>query len=84
MGRLVSDTVKVTYLAKSRVWSESRIYIAIVWLLIAAGVAILLSGLTEPLVLLIIPASLGGIIMFVYSGLLLVLNRRALPRAIEL
>ncbi|MGH3390840.1 MAG: Nramp family divalent metal transporter [Actinomadura sp.] len=83
MGRLVSDTVKVTYLANSTRWSESRLYVATVWLLIAIGMVFLLGGFDQPLLLIITSAVLAGFMMFVYSALLLVLNRRALPRAIR-
>ncbi len=54
------------------------------WSLIALGTIILLAGLDQPLVLLVIAAVLGGFMMFVYSILLIQLNRKALPRAIEL
>jgi hypothetical protein len=84
MGRLVSDALKVNYLAASTRWSEARLYVAVVWLLIAIGTVVLLVGFDQPLVLLVISAVVGGFMMFVYSGLLMILNRRALPREIEL
>ncbi len=46
--------------------------------------AILLLGFDQPLVLLTISTVLGGAIMFVYTCLLLVTNRRYLPDAIQL
>ncbi len=81
VGRLVADVLKVNYLAGSQRWTESRIYTTVVWALIAI---ILLAGLTQPLVLLVIAAVLGGFMMFVYSILLMQLNRKALPKPIEL
>ncbi|MGI8528483.1 MAG: Nramp family divalent metal transporter [Geodermatophilaceae bacterium] len=84
VGRLVADVLKVNYLADSQRWTESRIYTTVVWSLIALGTIILLAGLDQPLVLLVIAAVLGGFMMFVYSILLIQLNRKALPRAIEL
>ena len=41
------------------------------------------AGFNQPLVLLVISACTGGAIMFLYSFLLIVLNRNALPAAIR-
>jgi len=51
---------------------------------IAFGSIILLSGVTQPIVLLVIASSLNGLVMFVYSCLLIQLNRGMLPREIGL
>ena len=51
------------------------------WSTIAAGSIILLSGFNQPLLLLVIAACLNGMVMFVYSILLIQLNRRGLPPA---
>jgi hypothetical protein len=48
------------------------------------GSGILLSGFDQPLVLVTISTVMGGAIMFVYTCLLLVTNRRYLPEAIRL
>ena len=48
------------------------------------GSAILLLGFDQPLVLITISTVLGGAIMFVYTCLLMVTNRRFLPDAIQL
>jgi hypothetical protein len=63
--------------------SESRLYFRLVWGLVAIGVTILLVGAAQPIVLLVISASVGGLMMFVYSGLLIVINRRGLPAPIR-
>jgi len=44
----------------------------------------LLGGLSQPLTLLVISASTGGTMMFLYSFLLIALNRRLLPDAIRI
>jgi hypothetical protein len=41
-------------------------------------------GLNQPLVLLVISACVGGTMMFLYSFMLIVLNRRALPEPIRI
>lgn len=77
-SRLAADILKSTYLTESRI-SESRLYFWLVWALVAIGCLVLLSGLDQPLVLLIISASIAGIMMSVYAALLVVINRRELP-----
>ena len=81
-SRLAADILKSTYLRSAPI-SESRLYFWLVWGLVGLGVAILFSGLDQPLVLLVISASVGGAMMCLYSALLLVLNRRRLPDAIR-
>ncbi len=84
VSRLVADVVRVGYASGSATWSESRIYFAVVWLMVCFGVAILLAGFDQPLVLVTISTVLGGFIMFVYSILLVIANRRYLPAELKL
>jgi hypothetical protein len=63
---------------------ESRIYVALVWGLVLLGCVILLIGVSQPLVLLVISACVGGTMMSIYSILLIVLNRQVLPGPIRL
>ncbi|MBN1568306.1 MAG: Nramp family divalent metal transporter [Acidobacteria bacterium] len=81
-SRLAADVLKSTYLPDSRI-TESRIYFFLVWGLVAIGCAIILTGLAQPLALLVISASVGGTMMCLYSALLIVINRRFLPRPIR-
>ena len=82
-SRLAADVLKSTYFRSSSV-SESRLYFRLVWGLVATGCAILLVGLDQPLVLLVISASVGGTMMCLYSGLLINLNRKMLPDPIRI
>jgi hypothetical protein len=82
-SRLSADVLKSTYLRSSPV-SESRLYFRLVWGLVALGCGILMLGLDQPLVLLVISACVGGTMMFFYSFLLILLNRRALPEPIRI
>ena len=84
VSRLVADVVRVGYAARSRRWTESRVYFAVVWIMIVFGSLILLAGFDQPLVLVTISTVLGGVIMVVYSCLLLVTNRRYLPEELKL
>ena len=54
----------------------SRLYFAVVWAMIAFGIVVLLTGFDQPLTLLVLSAALNGVVMFLYSGLLLWLNGR--------
>jgi hypothetical protein len=83
VSRIVADVLKTVYLADSRRWTESRLYFAAVWSTVSAGSIILLSGVNQPLFLLVIAACLNGMVMFVYAILLIQLNRRGLPPALR-
>ena len=74
----------VTIARDNDTWSESRIYFALVWLLVVWSVIILLTIQSQPLILLIISASIGGFMMFIYSGLLILVNRRSLPPSVRI
>ena len=83
ISRIVADVLKTVYLQQSQRWTESRIYFLVAWGTIAAGSTILMSGFNQPLLLLVIAACLNGMVMFVYSILLIQLNRRGLPPALR-
>lgn len=78
-SRLVADVVRTSYWASG---SESVIYAVLVWSMLAFGMAIVASGVGQPLILLVISGSVAGFMMFIYSGLLIVLNGR-LPRGLR-
>ncbi|MFB4287856.1 Nramp family divalent metal transporter [Nonomuraea sp. ATR24] len=81
-SRLASDTIKTVYL-RERAVSVNRVYFYVVWAMALAGAAILLLGFDQPLILLVVSGSVAAVMMFVYSILLIVLNRGALPDAIK-
>jgi hypothetical protein len=79
-ARLAADVLRTVY------WSggnESVIYSVIVWTIIIFGSAVVSTGASQPLVLLIISAVIAGFMMFVYSALLLVLNRSKLEKPLR-
>ncbi|HEY9280603.1 MAG TPA: Nramp family divalent metal transporter [Eoetvoesiella sp.] len=84
IGRIVADILKSNWLRDSTKWTESRLYFAVVWLMVIFGSVILLAGVNQPLVLLVIASALNGLVMFVYSVLLIKLNRGMLPRILGL
>ena len=83
IARIVADILRTVYLRDDERWSESRLYFIVVWITVAAGSAILLSGIEQPLILLMTAACLNGLVMVVYSVLLIQLNRRGLPEPIR-
>ena len=83
VSRIVADILKTVYVPSSQRWTESRIYFVCVWSMVVAGSIILLAGFNQPLLLLVLAACMNGAVMFVYSILLIQLNRRALPSALR-
>jgi hypothetical protein len=83
VSRLVADVLITVYVGESERWTESRIYISVVWGMVVVGSLILLFAIDQPTTLVIIASSLSGVVMFIYSILLIQLNRRALPEAIK-
>jgi hypothetical protein len=79
-SRLGADVLKTAYLKDA---NESKVYFVLVWGLVVIGCVVLLSGLSQPLILLVISAVTGGLMMFMYSALLLLVNRRTLPKEIR-
>ncbi|SHN56701.1 Amino acid permease [Geodermatophilus obscurus] len=79
-SRLGADVLKTAYVKDA---NESKIYFGLVWGLVVIGVVVILSGLSQPLVLLVISAVTGGLMMFIYSALLILVNRRTLPKEIR-
>jgi hypothetical protein len=75
--------LKTLHLRDNERWSESKIYTALVWGMCLLGCAILASGFDQPLVLLVLSACLNGIVMFIYSILLIKLNRSGLPKGVR-
>jgi hypothetical protein len=80
-SRLVADVLKTSYIKQAK---ESTLYFAVVWILVIIGCLVMLAGFTQPLVLLVISACVGGLMMFIYSGLLILLNRKVLPQQIRI
>jgi hypothetical protein len=83
VSRLTADSLKTGYLARSDFWSESKIYIVIAWIMCIGGAIIIWTGI-QPLFLIVIASSGGGVVMFLYSGMLIWLNRRVLPEPIKI
>ena len=79
IARIGADILRTVYLQGNERWTESRLYFFAVWAGVIAGSVILLSGVRQPLVLLMTAACLNGLVMVVYGALLIQLNLRGLP-----
>jgi hypothetical protein len=79
VARVSADVIKTLYARESQRITESWVYFGFVWGEIALGTIVLLSGFDQPLALLIVASSLNGVVMFIYSLLLIKLNRQGLP-----
>ena len=78
VGRVAADLLKVGLRVQlGREASLSWLYFGVVWSLIGFGIVVLVAGFDQPLVLLVLSAALNGVVMFLYSGLLLWLNLRS-------
>ncbi|SDD63831.1 Nramp family divalent metal transporter [Auraticoccus monumenti] len=80
-SRLAADVLKTSYLKRA---DENRLYALLVWGLVAIGILVLAVGFDQPLALLVIAAVVGGFMMFIYSGLLILINRKLLPAPIRI
>jgi len=88
-ARISTDIIKVNWLRDSDTWTDSRLYYALLWAQIGIGCVIMLiglivPGLTQPLVLFVLSASLNGGVMLIYSVLLLWLNNRVLGGSLRM
>ena len=77
---LAADVIKTSY---ARSANESKVYAGLVWGLVLIGIVVLLAGFSQPILLLVISAVVGGFMMFLYSGLLILVNRKTLPAPIR-
>ncbi|MGH2828161.1 MAG: Nramp family divalent metal transporter [Actinomycetota bacterium] len=84
VGRVIADILKINWLSENERWSESKLYFAIVWAEITIGSLILLFAIDQPLLLLVIASSLNGLVMLVYSVLLIMLNRKTMPGPVRI
>lgn len=84
IGRICADAMRANWLRASEFWTESKVYTAFIIGIFLFSTAILLSGLQEPVVLLVITSVLNGVTSFIYCALIVQLNRFGLPRAIRM
>jgi hypothetical protein len=84
IGRITADQLKVYLLRENAKWTESRIYAITLAALLVFSICTLFSGFQAPLLLLVIVSFLSGVTSFVYTILIVVLNRRNLPSHVRM
>lgn len=82
-SRILSENVVISAHKKLTEKSIPKVYYGVLWSQIAAGIAILLLGFTEPLALLTLAAVLNAFAMFVHIGLVLFLNMTGLEKPLR-
>ena len=87
-SRISTDIVKVAWLRENANWSESRLYYAFLWGTILVGSGIMLLGMigvdVSAFQLFKMTAAMNGGVMFLYSALLLYVNRFKLPPGVRI
>ncbi len=86
-ARLSTDIIKTSFfwVRKKDAWTESRIYFVLVIFLALFAIFIFAAfPKAKPFLLLTIGAALNGIVMFVYSILLLYMNRAKFPKEVRM
>jgi hypothetical protein len=86
--RISTDLVKITWLRDSPRWSEARLYFCFLWAEILLGSGILLlerAGLkVDAKTLFVTTSAMNGVVMFLYSMVLVYRNRFGLPAAVRI
>jgi hypothetical protein len=80
-SRLAADVLKTMYFPNV---SESKVYAGLVWGLVVIGIIVISAGFSQPITLAVISACTGGTMMFIYSALLIAINRKMLPKPIRI
>lgn len=80
--RIITENIML--LSKEpRSWPVAKVYYLVLWLQIIFGIAVFSLGFNQPLTLIIIGAIINAFSMFVYTGILLYLNNRALAKPVR-
>jgi hypothetical protein len=82
-SRIMAENLVITSPKKFKVEKISKYFFTFLWAQIIAGVVIFSLGFTEPLALVVTGAVLNAFSMFVYSGLILKLNRSNLEKPVQ-
>ena len=82
-ARIMSENLVILNPNKFKIDRLPKYFYYFLWIQIFAGIVIFASGFTEPLALVIIGAVLNAISMFIYSGLVLLLNLTRLEKPLR-
>lgn len=79
-ARIVSENIALLRRDKIKPGNVPKIYYTTVWSLLLFGILVLLIGFNEPRALIILGAVLNAFCMFIFSGILVKLNTKLLPK----
>ncbi len=82
-SRIMSENLVLISPKRFKINRLPKYFYVFLWLQIFAGIAILALGFTEPLTLVVIGAVLNAFSMFVYTGMVLVLNSTNLDKPLR-
>ena len=82
-SRIMSENLIILSPKTFKIENLAKFYYAFLWLQILAGIIIFSLGFTQPLLLVVIGASLNAFAMFIYSGLILWLNLTNLAKSLR-
>jgi len=82
-SRILTENLTLTSPRLFPVSSIRKNFYIFLWLQIVLGIVVIISGFTQPLVLLTLSAVLNAIAMFVHTGLVLFLNTKKLEKPIR-
>ena len=88
-ARISADIIKLNLFRNNSSWTLARLYFVILWTEIVLSAVILALGamiptFTQPLFLLKTSAAMNGLVMCIYTALLLYLNMKILPRRLTI
>lgn len=82
-SRIMSENLVILSPKAFRIENLPKFYYAFLWLQILAGIIIFSLGFSQPLLLVVVGASLNAFAMFIYSGLLIWLNMTSLDKKLR-
>lgn len=82
-ARIMSENLVILNSKKFKINQLPKYFYGFLWLQIIAGVAILASGFTEPLALVVLGAVFNAFSMFIYTGMVLLLNLTNLEKPVR-
>ncbi len=82
-SRIMAENLVILSPKRFKIQKLSRHFFIFLWLQILAGIAIFAIGFTEPLTLVITGAVLNAMSMFIYSGMILLLNIKNLEKPLR-
>lgn len=81
-SRIITENILLLQSGR-RTFSVSKAYYVVLWVQILFGIAVFSLGFDQPLALIILGAVINAFSMFIYTGIMLWLNNRALAKEVR-